>query len=324
MKKIIFLYLLITSSIFVSCVFADDSEIDGAPAYNGFSQMRGKISNLMSQNKQLETEYALLSQEAQSLQEAIAASESRLKDLGYEMESYNSRQQQIQDKTTDAQDHVLSLQNEIMLQQGKTVYLKKQSFDLEEKISSLQNEIDGYNGQAKSLNSKIAQQQQHISESLQAQSKEIDALKAKQKSLEDQYKLSLQGITKLNDDGQENNAKIDELIKGNNELDLAIEKTKADLDIKQKESDILRQKRTLATRSLQVELQDKRDEKAALADEVSALEEKYKNLDQNVNQSLSWQTNKKDMVENIIRLDKENQGLREKITTLQGEIDSLK
>jgi chromosome segregation ATPase len=294
----------------------DNEEISGATSFNSFNQMKARIGTLFADNKKLQAEHALLLQEKENLDTQIKSSEEQLQSLGINLERFQTKRRQMK-VDVPPKDDLGSLQNELLLRESKVAYLKRQSLEFDDQIKSAQSQMDGLNKEQIALDEKSKQIQDKASRVLEDQSKDIEDLKAKQKSLEYQGKFNEEKMTELQKQGSEYSEKMRTFSEANKGLQLEAMQLKSDIEIKKKEMDLLRDKHTLALRTSQLDLRPKEEEKAELSDQISALESEYKNLDKAVNTTLNWQNDKKQLLEKIINLDQENQGLREKISTLQ-------
>ncbi len=94
-------------------------------------------------------------------------------------------------------------------------------------------------------------------------------------------------------------------------------------DLLSQETNLLLDKRTLASRSSEIDLSDRAQEEALLNEKVTKLESRYKALNVKVDTSLATQQKKHDMMKDLIAMDKANQALRDQIATLQAQIEKL-
>lgn len=298
-------------------------EITGATSFNSFMQMKNRIAGLVEENKKLRAQHALLAQEKTTLQTQINGAEQDLRALGIDLEKIQAKHKQISDVSKKGNE-VLAFQNEILMRESKIAFLKRKSLDLDEEMRAMQNELDNFDKEQAILEEQARKVEEQSAQILQHQSEEIEQFKTKHKALELQSKLNEDRMAELQKLSLEHSSKIQELTESNKDLHLQAIQLKSDIDIKRKEVDILRDKNILSMRSTQIDQQPKQDEKAELLENVNALEAEYRNLEQAINTTLDWQTSKKQLLDKIISIDQENQGLREKISAAQNQIDETK
>ena len=152
----------------------------------------------------------------------------------------------------------------------------------------------------------------------------MNALKrATQRNLEQERIVSGQ-IDRLQTEGQALDEKIRQLERENQQLGAEVERLETEKDFKVKEKAMQDNKRLYALKSSEYALKEKQELESKLNGQNQQLEQDYNELNAKLQGSLTDREDRQSVTEEIIKVDQENQALREKISSLQEKVKSLK
>ena len=211
-----------------------------------------------------------------------------------------------------------------MAGEARVAQLRSQLLDADDKLSLLKLKISEleYQKREHQLDDKLSDY--IATQSKQTKERDLQKLRESyQKNMDKQQELT----NKMNDlQSQQNTADItsDRLHLDNDALKSRVNQMQSQVDFKQKENAHWRNKKLYEVRLSENEIWKREQEKLALKNKVDHLNEEYKTLDNNVQQSLVQQNESREILNHIKEFDKENQQLKGRIEELQQKLNTLK
>ena len=288
-----------------------------------FDYIKAEIARLLIENKKLESEY-------ESLRHQVDA----LKVKAHEKEREAEKQAVVDEDYVEERSHqkelnalkavyggTEKLRNEIMVKKSRTGYLSTELVDLEEKqrpwklkrsdLEFLKRELEldiqllHYEMDARDqrLQDGVNHLQEAIQDNLMAEREILDVIdEVEQGSLYDPKRLI-------------------SLFEENESLQLKVMRLAHETEFQVRENEILDKKRVLVGQSKGETLNQKRQEKQALMDEVKYLQHQVDTLHLSLDQSLKEKSRREDMLKDFVFLQQENDKLRSQITQIQSHLN---
>lgn len=323
------------SLIFCPALFAQGSVADqvSPAAVKSLShpEWQKMVDGVQAETKVLLEENEKLSAEYTGLQEKLSGTQAALNKLREEVarqEAENNRlsqkqQAQIQGASS-SQENVRKLQKEIAEFEIQNAQLKKQLEALEEKNRIWETQNSNLQVQKREvlLDMKLqefAQEDSGVQEDaeLRALTKQLSDAQAKEKALN----KTIQDLSAQSSGVPE---EVEKLKAENKDLADQVLRLDAERQQKEKESKRLDQEtRSLASLSQQVP-PDLAKKKKMLTEQVVKLENQLESIRATVTQAKATLAKKHQLMDEIMRLDSENQDIRSRIDDLMKQIDQIK
>ena len=321
--KIIILTLTIGLIVcFVKNVYSADIAIHSKA--DDFDAIKAEISSLLEENKKLQIEHRLLAEEYSHIKELIKIRkiemETTVKRATPLKQRYFYNSKNLVSKHKTLQDK----QNELLIKQTKEKYLVGQKLDEGTYNSLWMLKLAELKNQKKSLNMELGlrklklektsgskrkqlmdlqKQIQRNLNAIAAGEKDIDALQSKA--------VNLKTLTKKTK--EENSLLEDNIAKETKELKI----------VKQ-ENQLLKHKILYSQKYTESLFGNKNKEYVALKEIVHDLELQYKKLNEGISNTLSTEKTKRKYMTEVVKIDKDNQKLRDRIVSLKKQLEKLK
>ena len=314
------------SSIFLCDAWSQNEEYFSDPSsfqsknYGQMHSMKAEITELLRVNHTLSREYNSLYTEYQSLQ---SQANQYTDEQNFLQDNLDETRRKRQEKTAVIRklgQELDVMQNEIILKESKNAFMRGELLDFDEKQRLRRLQLKDLEYEKRELEMQIEMRSFHEEDVKRDQKEELNELKRDlQKYIEKEQDLRGQ-IEEIKADALNFSKKIDDYEIDNFDLDVKIKQAKMKRDLMQKQISIMKDKMLIHERSQSIPLIDKEREKVALQEAVQALQDRYNSLNQKVQTSLSMKSKNQELMKNVIEIDRENQGLRDRITNLQKKI----
>ncbi len=332
MKALIKIFLLIILSIFliVKNSAAEDSSLGRAEdplqasSYNPFAELKGQIAAVLVENKKLERAYAEVSQEYFQVKILVDQNKNEIERM------YNhsvDTKKQREDKKKAAKSLQVGkdiVADDVLIKQSRVAYLKGQLMDMQEQERLWKLQLSDWEYQKRQFEVDYKYKDFQSQEIQRKQNEESNNLKKELQALLEQEKELNHQIAEIESKKELSPTKIERLGQENKELEEKIQELQRNLAFKEKEILISKDKQVLAVKTAGNDLAQKKKEKVELAEKVDGLQKELNKLNDMVDFSLLRQDRKRQLLKEIVNVDKENQELRTKIEALQGKVKSLK
>jgi chromosome segregation ATPase len=281
-----------------------------------FSHVKSQIGGLIEENKRLEIKNSLLQEELINLSNQINEHKAAVAALqgGMGLSSTNDESPEKAEK----------LKNDILMMRTKNNLLKTQLSNLEEKINARKLQMTDLTYQKSALEIDQKMKSFQIKDYQKKAGLDLETIQKDLENMLDEEREVLNKMSRLKEDKTTFAQRIEELKKENQDLEekaIELEKKK---EFKARENTILKDKKyleeQLSSRALDVRMEDK----LKLKQKIERMEKEYNDLDQKVENTLISKTKNEEITKNVIRIDKENQELRDRIEALKSKVSGLK
>lgn len=317
MKKVLVLILFLA---FQSRLEAQEAA-DGA--FGALSGIKDRISRLMEDNAGLRAEYTELYNEYQNLQTNSFRHASEIENFKQNSENIQHARRGQKDKLTALEEDAQKVQADILLNETKAAFLKSNLMNMDDKQRLLKLQFADLEYQKRELEMELQLKTIAAQDKAAQYDKELQALKLQlQINLEKEAQLT-HAISDFKSTAVAVPERAERLEGENRELEDQIAELERKLDFKLRETDLLKNKRELGVKLMENGTFFKGKRKEDLEQKVAALEAQYNDFSQKMETSLTGQTKRKALMQSVIDIDKENQGLRDKIAELTEKIEKL-
>ncbi len=310
--------LVLSGSVLPASAQSDpyESFTQRTPSYQSFDAIKRDIAVLLQQNRALEEQYSEVEAKSRSTKEAYSQKKGEVdrlrretgivlrksKNNVYEIESTLGDIESIKSAILIKKSRIAHLQGQIIMAEDKQVLWELQLQDL--KNQQMQAEINSKKSKL-SVEDKINADKLEIAR-LQ---KEINTLNQNLKALSTEHK-SFQSLTQSAADSYK---KIE---RSNDALKKQISILERERDLLYREIDNLEERQKIMNYS-QSDVNYHKDYSKELGEEVSVLEEKYRNINATLQNKLNRAQHYKELSQEFIEASKANQLLRQQLNELQ-------
>ncbi len=317
MKKVfsstIFLAAFLLS---VSVVFAQDSPV------TPFDQVKQDIAGLLSENSRLEEEYKEL--KSRVLESQTNINDYKIENRALEQEIEQARN--LTDKQRYTRDSLTQrielLKKEIAGNEEKSGALETDLGSYDEKLKTWQAKIADLDNQKNLLTTQLQEEEAQRRRILSGEAEEIKALKEQLSAIQGGENNVLQAIEASRQENQKAMEEIEVLKNENKNFEDQIVQLQRDKEIKARENAEL-QKQAESVK-MGPDYAGKLQEKKVVEARVKNLEGELENVRRSLESSVGLQSQKRELVDQIMTVDKENQELRNKVSELKAAIDAVK
>ena len=274
----------------------------------------------LEENQALETEHARLKEEFLKIQLAVEEEQKELEVMKGRLPQKKSSKGQK--PAGDEKEAALKkFEDNILLLQSKNSYLTKVLLELEETQPARKLQSEDLQYQKKSLEMEAKLKDFSLQQAQSKRAKELSQLKEElQNTIEEKQKLS-QAVQDIELKKAQYPPQIEQFKTDNARLEKRLAQLSAQKDLKQKEVELLKTKRMYLTRVMEEERWPKEKEKADLEGKIEQLESQLEALNKTMDTSLASQQNKRKLTEELIKIDSDNQALRDKIADLKIKVE---
>ena len=322
MNRILVLITIISGLLAIPG-FAQEDIFSGS-SYNAMENLKKEIEILLEENRKLTNEYQHLQDKFFNIQKQVQEKDHNLRIQEKQITPTAKLRKQQEAALDHLSNNLADMEGQILLQRSKNNYLSTELIDIEQKQKLWELQLTDLELQKRQLQMDLKMKNFLNDESEEKQSDELNQLKKQiQADLDQQAeyeRLSQEITSSVYASSEEKNrlkAEMDEI----QEEIAALERKK---EFKERENALLRNKRLYLIKSSEGEVQEKERLEEGLKSRVNQLEERYKQITSQVNNTLTDQSEKQAIWKNFIKLDRENQSLRSSISDLQAKIEQIK
>ncbi len=322
MKKYFFiLYILLFGGL--TCV-AQSQEQPQAQNANSLMELNDNIKSLAGENQKLEREHTVLEDQFNKLQASVDQEKQTVSQIQEKSSQAKQLEKDQEIVLQKYQGGIKKLGDDLLIQRSRNAYLKAEFLDLDEKQHLRKLQLEDLQYQKKQLEMDWKLKNFAWQEAKARQDKELDVLKRTLKDSAGKLK-NLQGqLHTIEQDSAFYPHNIEQLKNANQDLAAQMAELETKTAIQEKENAILKNKKMLMSRATEGQIFPKEQEKAQLKGQVSHLEDELNTLNKNVEDALASQTNIRKLTDELIKVDSQNQALREKIPKLKEQIEAIK
>lgn len=289
-----------------------------------FSEIKQETNDLLRENQKLEAEYQSVKREYLQLKGQAERLAREVESLRGQSNDGSRFQRHNQVKVGLMEDQLGSNVNDLMIKESQLAFLSSQLLDLEEshKLWKLQLADLQYAKRKLEMDYKVRNQMSEAE--IQEQEQLRNELRQDlTKALEKEKNLELK-LSELQQEGTSHDVTIRRLNQEIKALERKKKKLGRKVDFEARENSTLKGKKMLVMRSFENRFWRTEKERNYLSERVAALEAEYQELDKRVSSTMNTSDEKQKILDDIIRLDKENQDLKREITEVTEQIKALK
>jgi hypothetical protein len=293
-------------------------------SFDRLNNLKKQLSGLLAENSRLEVEYSLLKQQFLDTSREYQSSVAELSQVKAreqkQLELSKDRQRQLQEMSKglpDAESGALLLKSQVAL-------LNKQLLDEEDKTRLMALKLADMEYEKRSL---LLERQagdfSRKTETVDQSQRLADLKQLYEKNLEREKEV-LRLIDRTGEEGVDYDVTVLRLRTEIRDLQEQAGQLESRKKFKSEENALLRNKRLYEVRLTENQIWQSEQQRLALEKQVGQLEDEYQRLDQTVAASLVRQTRKRELLDRIIAIDRENQSLKNLIQDLESEVNLLR
>ncbi|MBU4334565.1 MAG: hypothetical protein KKD07_09005, partial [Candidatus Omnitrophica bacterium] len=305
-------------------VFAQDYDYWEAKDNVELMNIKREISELLAENSKLSTEYNNLRREMYDLKTAIDNVVAEIKEMGENARKAVGRQGERTKEIKIKMENIKQMQDDALIAKSRLSLLKGKALDSEEKMNLRNLKLKELDYKKRELEMEWEMKASiHASEMLK-EKEGLDRLTQKlEQNLRKKQELESQVISQK--------TKVLEATESIRTTSAEIKALEEKLKLLQKEKEykskmivFLKDRRTIVVKEQELTLWDDEYNKVILAEEVRKLKKEHEDFNNAMKVSLSSQTRKRELLEQVMEIDKENQQLRRQIADYEKTIELIK
>ncbi|MBU0467589.1 MAG: hypothetical protein KJ736_00825 [Candidatus Omnitrophica bacterium] len=323
-KYTILILIIISILICGNTVFAQDYDYWEAKDNVELMNIKREISELLAENSKLSTEYNNLRREMYDLKTAIDNVVAEIKEMGENARKAVGRQGERTKEIKIKMENIKQMQDDALIAKSRLSLLKGKALDSEEKMNLRNLKLKELDYKKRELEMEWEMKASiHASEMLK-EKEGLDRLTQKlEQNLRKKQELESQVISQK--------TKVLEATESIRTTSAEIKALEEKLKLLQKEKEykskmivFLKDRRTIVVKEQELTLWDDEYNKVILAEEVRKLKKEHEDFNNAMKVSLSSQTRKRELLEQVMEIDKENQQLRRQIADYEKTIELIK
>jgi chromosome segregation ATPase len=287
-------------------------------------QIKTQMVDLAQKNYELKQKYEQEVQAVDALKQEVADKARELKVI---KAKYERKQKKLdsQRKALQAMYKKMDVvQSDILIKESRIPFLKKRLLEKQETYDLLKLQWEDLKLQKKNLQSKLNQETLSKASLEKELSNEIDRLKMRLQTNVNKQKSLSQLIIELEKNQFSYAQKKQEILHQNQKFRTLLHEYKQKRDLQARENIVLKDKLSLARKSLESDIKMRRIEKEQLRDDVKMLELEHSDLKQKMEKALRMKAQRIEYQKQMVDLDRQNSALRQKISRLRGELKAMK
>ena len=324
MQKNSYVYLIFLFILCVPCaaddfyydsIFDDYSETFESSEH--LDQIKQEIMALMQENEDLTYEYNSLKKKYEQLWQAV---KKRVYVLGLNDDYIDQLQTKLGPRKTETDSierDLNELENTLFKEKFKGDFLQNQVRLTEKNKKTLADQLIRLKKQKRSIEQQLDQKKTEFSLMTRKQEEELDNLRVQIEFTTEEEKSLARKMFEMEKDFLLFPKKVQLLKSNNSDISTLVDQLKRQKDFKAKENIFLKKKMDFLVKSKEDMMAHKSREKANLEQLVDELDLKYQTLAKKVKIYKDRREQRRDLLEQIIDLDRENQIIREKIEELR-------
>ncbi|MBU1995617.1 MAG: hypothetical protein KKF78_00505 [Candidatus Omnitrophica bacterium] len=323
-KYTILILIIISILICGNTVFAQDYDYWEAKDNVELMNIKREISELLAENSKLSTEYNNLRREMYDLKTAIDNVVAEIKEMGENARKAVGRQGERTKEIKIKMENIKQMQDDALIAKSRLSLLKGKALDSEEKMNLRNLKLKELDYKKRELEMEWEMKASiHASEMLK-EKEGLDRLTQKlEQNLRKKQELESQVISQK--------TKVLEATESIRTTSAEIKALEEKLKLLQKEKEykskmivFLKDRRTIVVKEQELTLWDDEYNKVILAEEVRKLKKEHEDFNNAMKVSLSSRTRKRELLEQVMEIDKENQQLRRQIADYEKTIELIK
>ncbi len=327
MKHInIIIIKIIVFCTFICTAVATSAQMDisgGNSQYDDFNTIKSQITSLVNKNVALLQQQELLKQQLSTLQKRSHQQKKELKKTEQISRENTQTRKSKQDSLHSNHKSVGTLENDKMILESKINFLSKNLLDFTEKEKILKLQLSNlqYEKRELEINAKWASLKK--SENQKRQQEELNYLQQKLEDTHNKKNESAKIIAGIKKNENSSPKILQELKQNNQDLDYELLTLQKKKNLMAEKIAHLAAKQLSEKESFDQTLKTRNEEKNSLKEEVKNLEKDHNSITKKVHNSLSKQKQKRQLLDKIIHIDKENQELRQELQDLKKQTKDI-
>ena len=328
MKKYFF---YVISIAVVSCVFFSGAFAQEQSAMDRISQIKTlgaadwqstvddakkEVQDLLRENERLSAEYDFLKEELSTLQAGLLELKEEVESKERSNEALNKFHQDQKSSRAGIKKDMARMKQEIAeIEKEKNALLNQ--LNQEEKQTGLwQSKLSDLQVKERELGLELKLQEIARQELEQGQDEELERLKDELSGYQGQEKKLEKELRTVEDRFKKIPYETDEIAVFNKEMEMKIERVRSDYEAKKRANQELSKKNEALEREAGKVPENLVKEKKEIEKEIRDIEQKLNNVRQSIADSADLVQKKRQLMDEIMRMDSENQELRKKIDAL--------
>lgn len=292
-------------------------------AYEKMNGMKTSITTLLKENKQLELQYVTLLEEYNRLQEELSIFAGEISDLTKEYVKKKDLEKEKEHSVQRLQKDLNSLNDELLLKKSRNAYLNARLLDTDAKTKILQLKLQDLQFAQRELELVAKQKEFALSEKKRKSEGEIAQLREQIQYNIEKTEGILKHVQQIEEESLSYEKTIQSLDMENKDLENQLSEKEKQHQFNDQELSLLKNKKLYLTRKAEHLMFQKEQERNELKAVVDELGQQLAEIKAKVNISFSRQGTKREIVDSLLNIDKENQELKERIQNIQSKIKEL-
>jgi len=316
--KVLILIIVASAFLYLGAVYA---QAPASTSTSEFSSVKAEIEVLLEENRKLEIKHKWLKEEQVHLKEMIKKTKVAVREMeklqGKDGSFFDSKENVVKGVKED----VKKKQSELLINESKSNYLLGESIDSQNSLQLWHLKLKDLEYQKRSLEMELEYRKYLLDDDAQDEKKSFVKMDQKIMSNVAERKKILKEIEILNKEKDSFPSVVSSMRDETAALESKIKEMQKLMEFKRRENDILRNKLLYSDKSVETVFSHRTEEQKLLNEIVVDLEIEYKNLREGVSMSLEDQKLKRQYMKEVVKIDKENQKLRQKIEFLEKQIE---
>jgi len=292
----------------------------GSARHSVLDNIKSQIALLVEENQRLSSEYRSLQQEYADLQKVVKQNENEMREIELESNSRSAREEEQKQLVKTYYEDLDGINNHILIQESQNMYLRGELLDVEESQGLMRFQLADLQNQKRELELQLKTKEFYSEEEHQKFQGEINSLKKKLKSYLEKEEEMMSQIREQEQGNSSLPQSVEKLRQKNEEFNDELTDLQRKKDFKSREVEALEAKRLFLSESVKALKEQKEKERVALQQRLEQLETEYAALNDTVTLVLLRQSVKRKLLDETIKMDKENQILRDRIAGLKEKI----
>ncbi|MCA9399714.1 MAG: hypothetical protein KC618_08190 [Candidatus Omnitrophica bacterium] len=288
--------------------------------YRAITEIKGEVTQLLSENQQLKQEHNILQEQLNALMLIRQDKQTQVKELADKTGAFwMQNESQSYDKALEG--NFLNLEKDLASQNARLNYMNSELMDLDERHRLWKLYLADLEYQKRELQLKLKLKEAEAIENNRDRAEDISRIRREIMTTREKHQRLKAEIGRLDQtvDGVTTQAK--KLLTENKALEQQNMVLERRVDIRYSENQLVRDKIAYTKKLKEAPVLDQLKEKNTLEDEVARLEKDYEQLNRALVSSWNQQQMERKLINNVMAIDKANQGLKEKIENLRKELE---
>ena len=298
-----------------------------APAAAGdltvFDEIRQEVQGLLTEYRELYQRNIVLQKRIDRARSELVKKEREAKANRTTGPWLDLQEEPVVETVEGLQKAIEDKKNEVLLLESRVVFLKTQLLDREDREKAWELRLKEARYQRRMLQMDLKLKEADQEEMMKKYGGSLEDLRQSLKRWQEQERLWEDKVRAAEARLKAYPDEIRKMKAANVELSRQIKEKQRQQAMKDKELVYLRDKKVLVRHQNDGMILAKKNQKLDLEEQIAKAEKEYQELENALNLSLEWQARKRKLVDEMVRIDRENQILKKKIAERQARLRAL-